>query len=94
MDINRYLPVLVSAAVTLIVFGAIGLLALNWSTSAGQRLWIRRALLVLVLVTVGGPVIYWFATWAVEGTQRHTIDRSLQQQQQDELHQRVHKGGH
>jgi hypothetical protein len=94
MDMNRYLPALVSAVVALIVFGAIGLVALNWATSERQRLLIRRALLVLVLVTVGGPLIYWLSTWAVEGGQRHTVDRGMQQKQQDELRQRINKGGH
>ena len=94
MDANTYLPVLISALVMLIVFGSIGLLALNWTASAYARLWIRRALFVLLLVAVGGPFIYWFATWGVEGVPRHAIDRSMQQKQADELRQRVQNGGH
>jgi uncharacterized SAM-binding protein YcdF (DUF218 family) len=94
VDVNRLLPALMTAAVALIVFGAIGLVALSWTKSAAARLWIRRALLVLVLLAVGAPFLYWFMSIGVEGTPRHEIDRSLQQQQQEELHQRIHKGGH
>jgi hypothetical protein len=94
MDVNRYLPALISAVVTLIVFGSVGLLALNWVTSARQRLWIKRALLVLALIALGGPAIYWLTTWAVERPPRHAIDRSMQQKQQNELRQRIQKGGH
>lgn len=94
MDLNLYLPALVTGVIILFVFGTIGLLALNWTTSPQIRLWIRRALLVLVLVVVGGSLVYWFATFGVEGTSRHTIDRSLQQKQQDDLHKRVQEGGH
>ena len=94
MDLNRFLPALVSAVIILFVFGAIGLLALNWTNSPRARLWIKRALLVLVLVVVGGPLVYWFATWSVEGTARHAIDRSMQQKQQDDLRKRLQEGGH
>lgn len=94
VDVNRFLPVLITATVALIVFGAVGLMALSWTKSAGMRLLIKRAMLVLLLLAAGAPLLYWFMTVGVEGTPRHEIDRSLQQQQQDELHQRIHKGGH
>ena len=94
MDLNRYLPSLIPAVLALVVFGTAGLIALNVTQSVTMRLWIRRALFVLVLVTIGGPLVYWIATWGVEGTPRRTIDRSLQQQQQQELHQRIQHGGH
>lgn len=94
MDLNRLLPALIPAAIALFVLGTIGLLALNWASSAQERLWIKRALIVLVVVSVGGPLIYWFATWGVEGTSRNAIDRSLQQKQQDDLNRRLQEGGH
>ena len=94
MDLNRYLPALVPAVLLLIVLAAIGFFALRWTDSARARLWIKRTLIVLATVAVGGPMLYWIATWAVEGTPRRTIDRSMQQQQMDELHKRVHQGGH
>jgi hypothetical protein len=94
VDLTRFLPVLITATVTLLVLGTAGLLALNWTKSAVIRVWIKRAMLVLLLLTVGAPLIYWFMTWGVEGTPRHAIDRSLQQKQQDELRQRIQKGGH
>jgi glucan phosphoethanolaminetransferase (alkaline phosphatase superfamily) len=94
MDVNRYLPVLLPALVTLVALGAAGLIALNWTRSAVAHLWIKRALVVLVLITIGGPIIFWFMTWAVEGPPRHTIDRSLQQRQQNELQRRIQQGGH
>lgn len=94
MDVNRFLPALLPSVAALVVLGAAGLIALNWTTSPEGRLWIRRALLVLVLVTVIGPFVFWFMTWGVESTPRHAIDRSLQQRQQDELQKRVREGGH
>ena len=94
MDLNRYLPALIPAVLALVVFGTVGLVALSWTNSVVTRMWIRRALFVLVLVAIGGPLVYWIATWGVEGTPRRTIDRSLQQQQQQELRQRTQHGGH
>ncbi len=94
VDLNRFLPALIPAVIALFVLGTIGLLALNWTRSAQVKLWIKRALFVLVLVTIGGPLVYWFATWGVEGTSRHAIDRSLQQKEQDDLYKRVQEGGH
>jgi hypothetical protein len=85
---------MMTAAVALFVFGAIGLVALSWTKSAATRLWIRRALLVLVMLAVGAPLLYWFTTFGVESAPRHEIDRSLQRQQQGELRQRIQKGGH
>jgi hypothetical protein len=94
MDTTRFLPALISAVVMLIVFGSMGLLALSWTESVPVRLWIKRALLVLVLLAVGGPFIYWLATLGVEGAPRSAIDRSMQQQQNAELRQRIQNGGH
>jgi len=94
VDLNRFLPALITAVILLLVFGTLGLLALNWTSSAQARLWIKRALFVLLLACVGGPLVYWIATWGVEGTSRHAIDRSMQDRQQDDLHKRVQEGGH
>ena len=94
MDLNRYLPALIPAVLALVVFGTAGLIALSWTNSVVMRLWIRRALFLLVLACFGGPFVYWIATWGVEGMPRRTIDRSLQQQQQEELRQRLQHGGH
>ena len=94
MDLNRYLPAVVSAVVLLAVFGTLGLLALGWVRDDEAKRWIRRALLLLLLACVGGPFIYIFATRAVEGPSRHDVDRSLQAEQQKELQQRIQNGGH
>jgi hypothetical protein len=94
MDTTRFLPALISAVVMLIVFGSMGLLALSWTESVPMRLWIRRGLFVLFLLAIGGPFIYWLATWGVEGSPRSAIDRSMQQQQNAELRQRIQNGGH
>jgi hypothetical protein len=94
VDLNRLLPALIPAVIALFVLGTLGLLLLNWVSSAQVRLWIKRALLLLVLLVIGGPLVYWFATWGVEGTPRHAIDRSMQQKKQDDLQKRVQTGGH
>ncbi|MBV8979216.1 MAG: hypothetical protein JO261_05315 [Alphaproteobacteria bacterium] len=94
MDLNRLLPALVGAVLALAALAVVGFFALRWTDSPRTRLWIRRVLIVLVVAALGGPVLYWFATWAVEGTPRHVIDRSMQHKQQDELHKRVQQGGH
>jgi undecaprenyl pyrophosphate phosphatase UppP len=94
MDLNSNLPVLVPAVVGLIVISAAALLALAWIKQPEARQLVRRAWIVMSVLLVGGVVIFWISTAMVEGSHRSAIDRSLQEKQEDELHQRLQNDGH
>ena len=94
MDYNAVLPVLVPGVITLVVVSVAAAFALAWVKDAQVRLWVRRGWLAAVVALFAGGAIFWVASAMVEGPERSTVDRSLQQQQQDELHQRLGEGGH
>ena len=92
MEPNSLLPVLVSAVVVIIVVSAAAGLGLWWQQRPRIRLVIRRTWIALTVFSVLGVVIFYVST-AMVGKSA-TLDRSLQQKQQDELHQRLQTGGH
>lgn len=92
MDMNAFLPTLVPAAIGLTVVAVAAVLALSWVKQPEAQILVRRAWLGLSVLIVLGVVV--FAIASSVGTHRPSVDRSLQQQQQDELHQRVQNGGH
>ena len=94
MDYNTALPVLVPGAIILIIVSVVAALALAWVKDGQIRRWVRRGWLATVVVLIAGGAIFWAASAMVEGPERSAVDRSLQQQQQDELHQRLGEGGH
>src|SRR5262245_46947450 len=94
MDYNTVLPVLVPGAIILIIVSVVAALALAWVRDGQIRQWVRRGWLAAVIVLIAGDAIFWVASAMVEGPERSTVDRSLQQQQQDELNQRLSEGGH
>ena len=94
MDYNTVLPVLVPGAIILIVVSVVAALALAWVKDGQIRQWVRRGWFATVVVLIAGSAIFWVASAMVEGPERSTVDRSLQQQQQDELSQRLSEGGH
>ena len=93
MDLNAILPALVPAIIALIVVSACAGLALAWDRQPQFQILVRRTWLVAAIVIVGGVAIFWIAT-ALVGSKHPTVSRSLQQQQQDELRERLKKGGH
>jgi len=93
MGLNSSLPALVPAVTVFIVISIAAGLTLAWNSRPQVQLIVRRAWLVATIVLVGGVAIFWLST-AIVGTHRPTVSRSLQQQQQDELRQRLKNGGH
>ncbi len=93
MDLNSSLPALVPAVIALIVVSVAAGLALAWDRQPQFQLFVRRAWLLAVIVIIGGVAIFWIAT-ALVGSKHPTVSRSLQQQQQDELRERLKNGGH
>ena len=85
------LPALVTTVIVLIAASVIAALALYWTTDLRAKQIVRRVWLAIVILTVLGLAIFWIGT-AMIGTS--TVDRSMQQQQQDDLHKRLGKGGH
>lgn len=94
MEWNSNLPVLVPAVIAFIVISTGAALALAWNRRPQIQLLIRRAWFVAAIVIVGSVAIFWISTAMVEGPKRATVSRSLQQQQQDDLHKRLQTGGH
>ena len=92
MDLNAFLPTLLPAAIGLIVVAVAAVLALSWVKQPEAQTLVRRAWLGLSLLIVLGVVVFAIASGV--GTHQPSVDRSLQQQQQDELHQRLQNGGH
>jgi hypothetical protein len=93
MDLNASLPALVPAVIALIVVSVGAVLALAWDRQPQFQTLVRRIWLVAAIVIVGGVAIFWISTVLV-GSKHPTVSRSLQQQQQDELRERLQKGGH
>jgi hypothetical protein len=94
MELNSNLPVLVPAVITLIVVSGAAALAMAFNRQTSFRQLVVRVWLAAAALIVGGVVIFWISTAMVEGPRRATVDRSLQQRQQNELQQRLQKGDH
>jgi uncharacterized membrane-anchored protein len=94
MEFNSNLPALVPAVIALVVVSVGAGLALAWNRQAQFRKYVIRAWIGAAVVIVGAVVVFWIATALVEGPRRAPIDRSLQERQQQELRERVQKGGH
>jgi len=93
MDLNANLPALVPAIITLVVVSVCAAFVLAWDRQPLIQTLVRRAWLLAAVVIVGGVAIFWLST-ALVGSRHPTVSRSLQQQQQDELRERLQKGGH
>jgi len=94
MELNSNLPVLVPAVIALLVISLAAALALAWRRQPAFRRLVGGLWLAATVIIVGGAAIFWISTAMVEGPRRATIDHSLQDRQQDELRQRLQKGGH
>ena len=94
MEFNSNLPVLVPAVVAIIVVSAAALLALAWNKQPNVRRLVTRVWLGAAVVIAGSAFIFWISTAMVEGPRRAAPDRGLQERQQQELQQRLQKGGH
>jgi thiol:disulfide interchange protein len=92
MEPNSILPVLVTAVVVIIVVSVGAAIALWWQPRPQARKAIRRTWFALTVLSVLAVVIFWVST-ALIGN-RSTVDRGLQQKQQNELQQRLQNGGH
>ena len=93
MDLNSILPAFVPAVIGLVVVSIAAVLVLVWNKRPDVQRLVRRIWLVAVICIVAGLLIFWIATVLV-GSGRPTLDRSLQQRQQNELDQRLRSGGH
>jgi hypothetical protein len=92
MDLNAFLPTLVPAAMTFVVVSVAAMLALFWIKQPEAQTLVRRVWVgVSVLIVLGVAV---FAIANGVGAHEPSVDRSLQQQQQNELHNRLQTGGH
>jgi phage-related minor tail protein len=94
MGLNSLLPALVPAVIALVVVSVLAAFALAWDRGPDMRLIVRRAWVLASTFIILSVAIFWIATAMVEGPRRATIDRSLQQHQQDELQRRLRHGGH
>jgi len=94
MEYNSILPALVPAVLILIAASLAAWIGLAWDKRPSVQTFIRRAWLAVTVICVAGVFLFWLSTVLVEGPRRATIDRSLQREQQDELHRRVQRGGH
>jgi len=94
MDYNYNLPVLVPAVISLIVISLAAALALASSRRPEFRRWVRRLWVAATAIIVVGAGVFWIATAMVQGPRRATLDHSLQDRQQEELRQRLQRGGH
>jgi ABC-type sugar transport system permease subunit len=93
MEPNSVLPVLLTAVVVVMVASVGAGIALWWSPQSRIRQIIRRAWFVVAVLATLAVVIFWISTM-FGASDRSGVNRSLQQRQQDELHQRLQKGGH
>ena len=94
MELNAILPALVPAVITLIVVSVVAGLALAWTRQAEARRWIGRIWLAAAVLVVAGVVVFWVSTALVQGPHRTSVDRGLQDRQQQDLRRRLQDGGH
>ena len=93
MEPNSIQPVFVTAVVVVLVASVAAALVMWGDARPRTRHMVRRAWLVVTVLSALGVMIFWIST-AMIGTGHSTLDRSLQQKQQDDLHQRLKTGGH
>lgn len=94
MEFNSNLPVLVPGVITFVVISVAAAFVLALNRRPEIRKLVGRVWLAISVAIVAGVAVFWISTAMVEGPPRSTIDRSLQDQQQRELHQRLQNGGH
>ena len=94
MELNANLPALVPGVITLIAVSVAAGLAFAWTKQAQARRWIGRIWIAATVLVAAGLVIFWVSTVMVQGPRRAGVDRSLQDQQQQELQKRLQSGGH
>jgi len=92
--LDPYLPVIVPAAIGLVVVSAIAALALTWTRDPSSRRLIGRAWVAFAVLAGLGVAIFWIATAMAPGSRGLGVDRGLQNQEAKELHDRLEKGGH
>ena len=94
MTPNSYLPVLVPGIIVLLVVSVAAALALAWTKEPQAQQIVRRVWLGVSVLVVLGVAVFWISTAMVQGPRGGTVDRNLQQQQQNELQRRTQGGGH
>jgi hypothetical protein len=93
MSLGANLPVIVPGMIVLIVISVAAALGLAWTKDAGAQVLIRRVWMALSAMVVVGVVVFYVSSGMV-ATRAPTVDRSVQQQQQSDLQQRIQNGGH
>ena len=93
MGPNSVQPVFVTAVVVILIASVVAAIVLWWDPAPRTRQIVRRAWFVVTVLSALGVMIFWIST-AMIGTGYSTVDRSLQQKQQDDLHKRLKTGGH
>lgn len=93
MDLNSNLPALVPMVIALIVVSLAAVLVLATNKQPEIQKIVRRVWAGASVCIVAGAAIFWLSG-AFVGTSRPSVDRSLQNQQKNELRQRLQNGGH
>jgi predicted PurR-regulated permease PerM len=93
MEPNSILPLLATAVIVVIIASVVAAIVLWWDTRPGVRRIVRRTWFVVTVFGLLAVVIFWISTM-FGASDRATVDRSLQQKQKNELHQRLKAGGH
>jgi len=93
MGLGSNLPVIVPGMIVLIVVSVAAALALAWTKDSAAQLLIRRVWIGVSALVVVGVVVFWVSS-AMVGTREPTVDRGAQQQQQNDLQDRLKNGGH
>lgn len=94
MSPNSNLPVLVPGVIVILVASVVAVLALAWVKDAQARQMIRRAWIGVSVLVVLGLAVFWISSAMVRQGPGGTVDRSLEQQQQNDLQRRAQSGGH
>ena len=93
MGPSSILPVLVTAVIVVLVASVAAAIALWWEKRPAFRQIISRVWIVVTVLSVLAVFVFWIST-AMTGSKSPTVDRSLQQKQNNELRQRLQGGGH
>lgn len=93
MEPSSVLPVLVTAVIVILVASVAAAIALWWEKRPEFRQIVARTWIVVTILSALAVVVFWIST-AMTGSKNPTVDRSLQQKQNDELGHRLQRGGH
>lgn len=92
MNADLGLPVMLTAAVSFVVVTTLAGLSLLWVRDPAARKVLGRTWATASVLIVLGVVVFWIATSMISGGK--PVNRSLQDQQQNELQHRLQKGEH